>query len=293
MRHKGLFISAIFIVLLLLSFCFGMIAYLLSSSETSSAGIFGKDGVGLIKIEGTIIDSMKTLRELEEFRKSKKIKAIVVRIDSPGGAVAPSQEMFEAIKYVKNEKPVIVSMGSVAASGGYYVACGASKIFANAGTTTGSIGVRLEHIMIGDLMKWVGIGHENMKSGKFKDLLPIDKPISPEAREILQVFLDDIHEQFKNDVATSRSIDRSKIDEIADGRIFTGEQAKLLGLVDEIGGYTQAVLEAAKVSDIKGYPEIIYPKKEYKFIEKLMAETKALILGASANSASIKAVASQ
>ena len=293
MRHKGLFISAIFIVLLLLSFCFGMIAYLLSSSETNSAGIFGKDGVGLIKIEGTIIDSMKTLRELEEFRKSKKIKAIVVRIDSPGGAVAPSQEMFEAIKYVKNEKPVIVSMGSVAASGGYYVACGASKIYANAGTTTGSIGVRLEHLMIGDLMKWVGIGHENMKSGKFKDLLPIDKPISPEAREILQVFLDDIHEQFKNDVATSRSIDRSKIDEIADGRIFTGEQAKTLGLVDEIGGYTQAVLGAAEVSGIKGYPEIIYPKKEYKFIEKLMAETKALILGASANSASIKAVASQ
>ncbi|MBT3181730.1 MAG: signal peptide peptidase SppA, partial [Deltaproteobacteria bacterium] len=183
----------------------------------------------------------------------------------------------EAVQDIGKKKPVIASMGSVAASGGYYVACAAEKILANAGTTTGSIGVRLEHIMIGELLDWAKIKHETLKSGKLKNMMPIDKPISPEARKILQSVLDDIHEQFKKVVVDSRKLDKKFIDEIADGRIFTGEQALSLKLVDQLGGFTLAIQEAAKLAEIEGEPKLIYPRKHMRFIERIVSETRALI----------------
>jgi protease IV len=276
MRYKGLWITLLILFLLGGSFLFGMIIYLLSSGERSS-GFFSSSGIGVITVEGPIIEADDVLRDIRELKERDDVKSVILRIDSPGGAVAASQEIFEAVQDIGKKKPVIASMGSVAASGGYYVACAAEKILANAGTTTGSIGVRLEHIMIGELLDWAKIKHETLKSGKLKNMMPIDKPISPEARKILQSVLDDIHEQFKKVVVDSRKLDKKFIDEIADGRIFTGEQALSLKLVDQLGGFTLAIQEAAKLAEIEGEPKLIYPRKHMRFIERIVSETRALI----------------
>jgi len=284
MHHKGLIITLVIVILIGGSFLLGMAIYFLRSGDTeSSASLFGTKRVGVITVEGTILSSNDTLRDLEKFRKNDDIKSIILRIESPGGSVAASQEIFEAVKRVSKDKPIIASMGALAASGGYYIACAANEIFANPGTTTGSIGVRIEHIMIGDLMKWAKIEHETLKSGKLKDLMPFDKPISPEARKILQGMLDEIHVQFKDAVAKSRGIDRKELDKIADGRIFTGEQAKTLGLIDTLGGFTEAALKAAQLAGIEGYPKLVYPKKHYDMIERMFSEIKSLISGKAAN----------
>jgi len=256
---------------------FGMIVYLLSAGE-SSHSFFSSSGVGIIAVEGPIIEADDILKDIRELKERDDVKAVILRVDSPGGAVAASQEIFEAVKDISKKKPVIASMGTVAASGGYYVSCAAQKIFANAGTTTGSIGVRLEHVMIGELLDWAKIKHETLKSGKLKDMMPIDKPISPEARKILQAVLDDIHEQFKKVVVDSRKLEKKFIDEIADGRIFTGKQALSLKLVDQLGGFTVAIEEAAKLAEIDGEPKLIYPRKHMRFIERMISEARAVIL---------------
>jgi len=277
MRHKGLFITGLFLLLIIGSFLVGMVMYLMMGGESYYTGLFGEGAVGVVTVEGPIISSEDVIEDLEQFRRDDGVKSIVLRVDSPGGAVAASQEIYEAVRRVADKKPVIASMGTVAASGGYYVSCGATKIYANPGTTTGSIGVRLEHIMIGELLKWARIGHETLKSGRLKDMMPLDKPISPEARKILQGVLDEIHQQFKKVVMDTRKIDPDKLDEIADGRIFTGEQAFGLGLVDALGGFTTAVSEAGKLGGIKGEPKIVRPKRHNRFLDRLMSEAKIFL----------------
>ena len=224
--------------------------------------LFSGDGVGVLLIEGAIDDSRAVLAELRRFREMPWVKAIVVRVDSPGGAVAPTQEIFEEIQRAKMKKPFIASMGSTAASGGYYIASACDKILANAGTLTGSIGVIMQLTNVEELMKKVGVKGFNVKSGVNKDLGSPFQPLSPEGRQILQSLVDNVHSQFVAAVAQSRGMDEAVVRKLADGRIYSGEQAKDLGLVDQIGTLEDAIDVAAKRAGIAGEPAVYYSRPE-------------------------------
>lgn len=225
--------------------------------------------LALIRIEGPIIDSKDTIDELKEYTKDKSIKAIVLRIDSPGGAVAPSQEIYEEVKKAVAKKKVIVSMGSVAASGGYYISAPATRIIANPGTLTGSIGVIMEIPNIEGLMNKIGIKTEVIKSGKHKDIASAFRTMGKEERGILQGVMDNVHEQFMKAVSEGRKLRIEEVRKIADGRIFTGEQAKTYGLVDELGTLEDAIKTAATLAGIKEEPEVVSKKDKLSVIDIL------------------------
>jgi protease IV len=210
-------------------------------------------------------------------RKDDGIASVILRIESPGGAVGASQEILEAVRRLAKEKPVVASMGSVATSGAYYVACGATKVLANLGTVTGSIGVRMDHVTLVDLLKWAKVNHETLKSGKFKDLGAFDRLMTPEERTLLEGVLLDMHRQFKETVAEARGIDPAEIEKLADGRIYTGRQAVELGLVDGIGGFTEAVKLAAELGHIMGEPELSYPADRGPLLRRLIEGTESLV----------------
>jgi len=225
--------------------------------------------LALIRIEGPIMDSKDAIDEIKEYTKDNSIKAIVLRIDSPGGAVAPSQEIYEEVKKAVAKKKVIESMGSVAASGGYYIAAPATKIIANPGTLTGSIGVIMEIPNIEGLMNKIGIKTEVIKSGRHKDIASAFRTMGKEEREILQGVMDNVHEQFMKAVAEGRKIKMEEVRKIADGRIFTGEQAKTHGLVDDLGTLEDAIKTAATLAGIKEEPVVVSNKDEFSVIDLL------------------------
>jgi len=227
------------------------------------------DRIALVRIEGMIADSKDSIEEIKEYVKDPSVKAILLRIDSPGGAVAPAQEIHEEVKKAVAKKQVVVSMGSVAASGGYYIASPATKIIANPGTITGSIGVIMEIPNLEGLMNKIGVKTEVVKSGKHKDLVSTFRGIRKEDREILQRVLDNVHEQFIMAVADGRKMSPADVRKIADGRIFTGEQAIKAGLIDELGNLEDAVQVAAKLSGIKGEPVIVSKKERFSLINLL------------------------
>ncbi len=227
------------------------------------------DRVALIRIEGPILDSKDTIDEIKDYMKDPSIKAVVLRIDSPGGAVAPSQEIYEEVRKAVVKKKIVVSMGSIAASGGYYIASPATRIIANPGTLTGSIGVIMEIPNFQGLMNKLGIKTEVVKSGRHKDIASVFRSIGKEEREILQGVLDNVHEQFIKAVAEGRKMLREDVKKIADGRIFTGEQALAAGLVDELGNLEDAVKAAAKLAGIKGEPVVVSKKEKLSFINIL------------------------
>ncbi len=219
--------------------------------------------VALIKIEGPIFESTKSIDEIKGHLKDPSVKAIVLRVDSPGGAVAPSQEIYEEVRKAAAKKKVVVSMGSVAASGGYYISAPATKIFANPGTLTGSIGVIMEIPNIQGLMNKIGVKSEVIKSGKHKDIASVFRGIGKEERTILQGVLDDVHEQFIKAVSEGRKMRVEDVRNIADGRVFTGQQALKAGLVDELGNIEDAIKDAAKLAGIKGEPQVISKKEGF------------------------------
>jgi protease-4 len=229
--------------------------------------------VALVKIEGPIFNSTAILEELKKYRKDSSVKAVVLRIESPGGGVAPSQEIYEEVRKLSKTKPVVVSMGAVAASGGYYISSAATKIYANPGTITGSIGVIMEIPNLKGLLDKVGIKTEVIKSGKHKDLASVFRGIGEEERKILQRVLDDVHQQFIEAVAEGRGLPYEKVREIADGRIFTGRQAKELGLVDNLGNLQDAIMEAARLGGIKGEPRVVTKKERISFFDLLTGKT--------------------
>jgi len=223
----------------------------------------GAGKIGLIHIEGVILDSKEVLQELEKHQRNHAIKALVVRINSPGGTVAAAQEIYEELNKIRSRqgKPVIVSMGGLAASGGYYIACASDRIFANPGTITGSIGVIMQLANISQLLEKVGIKSVVIKSGQHKDMGSFTKELSTEDQRIFQGVLDDAHDQFVEAVVKGRRIDKGRVREIADGRIFTGRQAKSLGLVDELGDLADAISYAAQRAGIKGTPKIVEQRR--------------------------------
>jgi protease-4 len=230
------------------------------------------DKVAIVRIEGPIIDSKNAIEEIKDYTKDSSVKAIVLRVDSPGGAVAPSQEIYEEVRKAAGKKTVVVSMGSVAASGGYYISSAATRIIANPGTLTGSIGVIMEIPNIEGLMNKVGIKTEVIKSGRHKDIASVFRGRSKEEREILQAVLDDVHEQFIKAVAEGRKMLPDDVRKIADGRVFTGRQAQKLGLVDEIGNLEDAIKVAAKLAGIKGEPQVVTKKERFSLIELLRGQ---------------------
>ena len=218
--------------------------------------------IGVIEVRGVIDDVQETLKDVVKFRKDPNVKAIVVRIESPGGAVGPSQELYRELKRTRDTKPVIASLGAVAASGGYYVASATSRIFASPGTVTGSIGVIVYYPNLQGLFEKIGYRMTAIKSGQFKDLGNPDREMTAEEKALLQNTLDEVHRQFIQDVAQGRDLPQEKITEIADGRILTGELAKTLGLVDDLGNFEDALQTAATMGKIEGEPKLLYAKKE-------------------------------
>lgn len=226
-----------------------------------------QDRVALIRIEGVILDAQATLSELKQYSENPLVKAIVLRIDSPGGGVVPSQEIHDAVKRVKNKsnKAVIASMGTVAASGGYYIAAATDRIIANPGTLTGSIGVIMEMANFEGLMKKVGVEGVVIKSGRFKDVGSPLRKMSDEERKLLQSVMDDVHHQFIQAVADGRSLEVSDVEPLADGRIYTGRQAKEARLVDELGDLDDAIHIAADIAGMEGEPKVVEPRKRFSF----------------------------
>ena len=218
--------------------------------------------VGIVSIEGAIFSSKKAVKELDEFAERKDIKAIVLRINSPGGSVAPTQEIYEKVKTLRGIKPVIASVGAVAASGGYYTALECEKIVANRGSVIGSIGVILEYPVAVDLLKKIGLRFETVKSGEVKDMGNPTREVTKRDREVFQSVINDLHRQFLNAVVEGRSLDKSIVEPLADGSVFTGEQALHLGLIDILGTFENAIEIAANLAEISGKPKVVYPKKE-------------------------------
>ncbi len=231
-----------------------------------------KERVALIRVEGPILEAKTTIDELKGYAKDKSIKAIVLRVNSPGGGVVPAQEIYAEVKKATATKKVVVSMGSVAASGGYYIAAPASLIIANPGTITGSIGVIMEIPNFKGLFDKIGVKSEVIKSGRHKDMASVFRGIGDEERKIAQGVMDDVHEQFIQAVADGRKMPVEQVRKIADGRIYSGNQAKKAGLVDELGDLEYAISVAAKMAGIKGEPEVVTRKEKNTLLELLKGE---------------------
>ncbi|MGD8628626.1 MAG: signal peptide peptidase SppA [bacterium] len=219
--------------------------------------------IGLIRVEGAIYNSRPAVDEIVEFGKDDDIKALLVRIDSPGGGVAASQEIYEELKKVSDQgKPVIASMGSLAASGGYYVACGADTIVANPGTLTGSIGVIMRFAQAEELLRKIGVGYEVVKTGEYKDIGSPSRPLTEEERLLLTDLLDDVYDQFVSVIVSERDLERSYVESFSDGRLLTGRQAFEMGLVDSLGDLHDAIMLAGKMAGIDGEPVIVRPRRK-------------------------------
>jgi len=269
----GLMVFGVLLSLFLVSI------WALSYFSNREESLWGGEKVAIIEIRGVIIDPQPVVEKLVKLRKNEKVKAIVLRIDSPGGAVGPAQEIYAEVRKAQKEKKVLVSVGSVAASGGYYIACGADKIMANPGSITGSIGVIVESLNVEELLNKLGLKSVVVKSGKVKDMGSPFRPMTDEEKKLLQGVLDSVHEQFIRAVAEGRNLPLEKVRELADGRIFSGEQARALGLVDELGNFEDAIALAAKLAGIKGEPEVIYrEKKRFSILDLLLQETASKIL---------------
>ena len=266
----GFFILGVLTMLFLAGITF-FIARLFTPSQ--GVNLFGvKNAIGIIELKGVIASPEKTMRQLVNFVENDRIKAVVVRIDSPGGTVGAAQELFRQIKITNKTKPVVASMGSVAASGGYYAALGAEKIVASPGTLTGSIGVILKFPNLEKIFEKIGYKNEVVKSGNLKDLGSSSRTLTQEERDILQQLLDNVHNQFINDIVSSRELSENEVRNLADGRIFSGEQAQQLGLIDELGNFYDAVLLAAELAGMSTQkPELYYPEDNDFSVLSLLA----------------------
>jgi len=236
------------------------------------------DKIAIVEIKGVITQSSGIIEEINQYQEDEGVKAIILRIDSPGGGVGPSQEIHREVLKIKLKKKVITSMGSVAASGGYYIACASDLIIANPGTITGSIGVLMEFTNIEELFKKIGIKGVVLKSGEHKDIGSPFREMTPEEKKIIQGVIDNVHQQFIQAVAEGRKMDREKVMQIADGRILTGEQAKQIGLVDQIGNLQDAIDIVAKMVGIEGKPNVLYPKRRFSLWKLLVREMASALL---------------
>lgn len=273
-KRAAVVLGIIFGGLFLALFAFMLLAW----SAVKSASPLGLDGdpsstqagprIGVVEVKGTIGDGQggadgdKLVKLIRKYDKDDDIKAVVVRIDSPGGAVAPSQEVYAALRTLRKKKKVVASMGNLAASGGYYIASAADRIFANPGTLTGSIGVIFMHFNVRGLLETFKVDETTLKSGKFKDTLSPFRPIGESDRQEIQSISDDVYGQFIHDVADGRGLKDNEVRAIAEGRIYTGRRAKELRLVDELGGFDDALRVAWSLAQQSGEPRYQFPGKD-------------------------------
>ncbi|WP_457552442.1 signal peptide peptidase SppA [Desulfobacula sp.] len=273
-RHPFLF-SLIIISGFLTVIVLGFMGFVLLGSKMLdmpfSQNFASSEGnIGIVEINGVILSSKKIIQDINTFRKEDAIKAIVLRIDSPGGGIGPSQEIYREIMKTRMEKKIITSMGSVAASGGYYIASATNKIVANPGTITGSIGVIMEYANIMEVAKKIGISPIVIKSGEFKDMGSPVRALKDSEKKIFQALVDELHIQFVNDAAKARNIDVSTMSKLADGRVYTGKKALELKLIDRLGNLDDAVRWAGEMAHIKGELRPVYPREDkITFFRKL------------------------
>jgi len=246
----------------------------------SDDGLPGGAKVAVVEVQGVIgvgadrgLDTEAIIRTLGEYRDDPAVRAVVLRIDSPGGVVAPTQEIFTAVRRLREaKKPVVASLGSVAASGGYYVAVSADRIFASPGTLTGSIGVVMQLANVEGLLKKVGVEYVVVKAGAYKDVGNFARAMTPEERRILQALLDDVYDQFISAVAEGRGLDPQAVRAFAEGRIYSGRQAHGLKMVDDLGGLEDAIEAAAKMAGLPPKPKVVYPRRRFSLRELLRNE---------------------
>lgn len=238
-------------------------------SVLEGGGLPGGPRVAIVELEGIILESEAVVRELEEHLGNPAVRAVVIRVNSPGGVVAPTQEIYAAVQRLRKGKPVVASLGSVAASGGYYVAAAADRIYANPGTLTGSIGVVMQLANLEGLFKKVGVNYVVVKSGQYKDIGNFARTMTPEERRMLQAMLDDVHNQFIDAVAEGRKLPRKEVLGFADGRIVSGQQARSLRMVDALGGLDEAIADAAKLAGLPEKPKLILPRRRFSLFDFL------------------------
>ncbi len=261
-RRAAIVLGVIFGGLFLALFAFVILAVAVVGRGGGHGRFASSGNVGVVDVIGPISDSDKHVRDLHRFLDDDKIKAVIVRVDSPGGSVAPSQEIYAEVKRLAERKQVVVSMGNVAASGGYYLAAPATRIVANPGTITGSIGVITQLPNLTEIADKIGFQMNTVKSGPAKDIGNPFRPFSEEDRAVFQGLIDDVYRQFVAAVADGRGIPVEDVRKIADGRILTGEQAQAAGLVDDLGNFNDAVTLAGELAGIQGEPKLVYPAKD-------------------------------
>lgn len=254
---------------LIIGIVVGGIIFLILLGEIIGLSIFlarraelGVGDVAIIDIKGPIYSSKEIIEKIHKYKESRMVKALVIRLETPGGGVAACQEIYEELNKAKEKKKVVASMAGVAASGGYYIACASDKIVANPGTVTGSIGVAMHISNLEELFKKVGLKFEVIKSGAHKDIGSPSRAMTPIEKALLQRVINDVHNQFIEVIAKERNLDKKKVRSLADGRIFTGEEAKKLGLVDELGDLDDAIKLAGELAKIKGEPKVIREKEK-------------------------------
>lgn len=261
MRRKWMwFLLTVFVFL-------GFMAWLGSSEHDFMAS---PNRIGVIEVRGSITDVRAHIKALKRFRKDPNTKAVLLRIESPGGGIAPAQELSREIQRTAQEKPVVASMGAIAASGGYYIAAPATRIISNAGTITGSIGVISYFPNVQELLRKIGVQTVVIKSGALKDVGNPGREMTAEEKAYIQGTIEEAHRQFIRDVAEGRKMSEEKVRSIADGRIFMGETALKLGLVDELGNFEDAVIAAASMGGILEEPELVYARKERRSLLDLL-----------------------
>jgi len=277
-RERSRGIVSIFIIVTVLFFVFLFFAFFSISQIKDIGSVEGvlessSAPIAVIPIDGTIMESKKYVEMLLAAEKSKTVKAIILRIDSPGGAVAPTQEIYEEVRRIDQIKPVYASFANVAASGGYYIGAAARKIYANAGTITGSIGVIMQTADLSQIYEFLKYRTETIKAGRYKDIGNPARPMTDEERDFLQKMVGGTHAQFIDDIVAVRK-DRLKkdINELAQGQIFHGNEAKETGLIDEIAGLWEAGRRIHKELELPGEYSLRFMKparKKFDFSEFL------------------------
>jgi len=273
-------VGAAVLVFLAVAGLFVLVVGGLARGGDGAAALFGPR-VAIVELEGLIVDVDDLVSELKTDRENPSVRAVVLRINSPGGVVGPSQELHDAILRLRQAgKPVVASMGAVAASGGYYVAVACDQIYANPGTLTGSIGVIMQMANVEQLLKKVGVDYVVVKAGAYKDVGNFSRPMTPDERRVLQALLDDVHGQFIDAVAKGRKLDRDEVARFADGRVFSGRQARDLKMVDALGGLEDAVLAAGKLAGLPSPPAVMPPRRRFSIMDVLRSEFSGSVAGA-------------
>ncbi|MBN1213240.1 MAG: signal peptide peptidase SppA [candidate division Zixibacteria bacterium] len=266
-KKRDVIIGVIIAVCFIFAFGFFALIFIGMLTGAGDMGITGVGGnIGVVEMFGVIDEKSgrEVIAQLDDWAENSSIKAVVLHINSPGGGVAISQEVYDATLRLRNEKPVVAAMASVAASGGFLIACGADRIIANPGTLTGSIGVIMQYYTYYDLFDKVGLGTATIKSGELKDVGDPTRPMTEQDEMMLRSVVMDSYEQFVEVVAEGRQMEKESVYPLADGSIFTGLQALNLGLVDTLGGLKEAVDLAAELAELKGEPRVVRPYRREK-----------------------------